>query len=140
MRDAYANANDVIGAAPDFVLGGDYLPYPSDWMRYPPQRGGRAYFFFGEHSNPNAPGWAWDAAVGHTYDNYDNGTLATVQWDDAGGDLDFNDFVVEVAVVRRAWYFTAFASAVVDREALERFDQADPTRFNRPPRDESTRG
>jgi hypothetical protein len=42
--------------------------------------------------------------IGHSYDIYENGTLSTVRYDDTGGDRDFNDLVLEVAVVgRRSW-------------------------------------
>jgi len=61
------------------------------------------------------------------YDIYDNGTLATVQWDDAGGDRDFNDLVVEVAVVRRRRFFDDLVLASEDEHALRRFvDEIEP--------------
>lgn len=136
MRDAYASANDIIGLLPDFVLGGDYRPHPSEWLSYPPQAAGRAYFFLGEHRDPSQVNWSWDAAVGHDYDIYDYGTLATVQWDDAGGDRDFNDLVVEVAVIRRPLYFTGLKVAEADPTALASFkSEIEPgLRTRRPPR------
>jgi hypothetical protein len=127
MRDGQPSLTVVLGALPDWVLGGDYRPYPSDWLKFPPQRGSRTYFFAGEHRDPTGSVWRWDAAVGHTYDIYDNGTLATVQWDDTGGDRDFNDLVVEVAVVRRSRYFGDLVLAERDEEALKRFaDEIEP--------------
>ena len=134
MRGASATVTDVLGASPDWVLGGDYRPYPSDWLKYPTQQGGRTYFLAGEHRDPSQPSWRWDAAVGHVYDIYDNGTLATVQWDDAGGDLDFDDFVVEVAVVRRRRFFDDLVVAERDPDALKRFaDEIEP-KLERPDR------
>jgi hypothetical protein len=134
MRGANATVTDVIGAVPDWVLGGDFRPHPSDWQKYPVQQGGRTYFFAGEHRNPVGGSWRWDAAVGHTYDIYDNGTLATVQWDDAGGDRDFNDLVVEVAVVRRRRFFEDLVLAQRDDSALQRFvDDIEP-KLERPDR------
>jgi hypothetical protein len=121
MRGPNATVTDVIGATPDWVLGGDYRPYPSEWFKYPPQQGGRTYFFAGEHRNPAETVWRWDDAVGHSYDIYDNGTLATVQWDDAGGDRDFNDLIVEIAVVRRFRYFHELVLAERDEPAFKRF-------------------
>ncbi|HVT91869.1 MAG TPA: hypothetical protein VHD76_03415 [Bryobacteraceae bacterium] len=89
---------------PNFVLGGDFTPHPSDWNRFPTQAGERFYWFFGQFRNPASGGWHPDAAVGHSYDIYENGTLSTVQYDDTGGDRDFNDLIVEVAIVgRRSW-------------------------------------
>ena len=42
--------------------------------------------------------------VGHSYDIYENGTLSIVRCDDIGSDRDFNDFVLEVAIVgRQSW-------------------------------------
>jgi hypothetical protein len=94
---------------PGFVLGGDYTPRPSDWNRFPTQGGERFYWFFGQHRNPASSAWQADTVPGHTlvqhrYDIYENGTLSTVRYDDTGGDLDFNDLILEVAIVgRRSW-------------------------------------
>ena len=89
---------------PNFVLGGDYTPRPSDWNRFPTQSGERFYWFFGQHRNPATTAWQADALVGHSYDIYENGTLSIVRYDDTGGDRDFNDLVLEVAIVgRRSW-------------------------------------
>jgi hypothetical protein len=89
---------------PDFVLGGDFLPHPSEWSRFPTQGGERFYWFFGQNRNPANPTWQADALVGHSYDIYENGTLSTVRYDDTGGDRDFDDLILEVAIVgRRSW-------------------------------------
>lgn len=89
---------------PDWVLGGEYAPRPTEWYKYPTQAGERFYWFLGQHRNPASAAWQADAAVGHSYDLYENGTLSTIRYDDAGGDLDFNDFVLEIALVgRRSW-------------------------------------
>jgi hypothetical protein len=88
----------------NFVLGGDYAPRPSDWNRFPTQAGERFYWFFGQHRNPTTSVWQVDALVGHSYDIYENGTLSIVQFDDTGGDKDFDDLILEVAIVgRRSW-------------------------------------
>jgi hypothetical protein len=138
MRDATASVTDVLGAPPNWVLGGDYLPYPSDWLKFPPQSDGRMYFFAGEHRDPAQSVWRWDAVVGHSYDIYDNGTLATVQWDDTGGDRDFDDLIVEVAVVRRRRFFDEVVSARRDEDALKRFvDEIEP-KLEKPDRSFST--
>lgn len=89
------------GVGPDHVLGGDFRPRPSDWLSFPPQSGNQTYWFRGEHRNPALTDWHADAAAGHKFDIYDNGTLSTVSWDDTGGDRDFNDIIVEVAIVYR---------------------------------------
>ena len=86
---------------PDWVLGGDFTPHPSDWLRFPTQTGQRFYWFFGQHRNPAAGPWTPDAFVGHTYDFYENGTLSTVHYDDTGEDRDLNDLILEVAMVKR---------------------------------------
>jgi hypothetical protein len=93
------------GVPPDYVLGGAFTPSPSDWQKFPVQPGEKDYWFAGEHKPPTASDWRRDAAVGHSYDRYDNGTLSTVGWDDTGGDRDFNDIVLEVAVVYRRFFF-----------------------------------
>ena len=50
-----------------------------------------------------------------------------MQWDDAGGDRDFNDLVVEVAVVRRRRFFDDLVLASEDEHALRRFvDEIEP--------------
>jgi hypothetical protein len=89
---------------PDAILGGDYTPRPSDWQKFPTQRGTRFYFFFGQHRNPASSSWQADALVAHSYDIYENGTLSTIRYDDAGGDRDLDDLVLEAAIVgRRSW-------------------------------------
>jgi hypothetical protein len=133
MRGPSATITDVLGMTPEWVLGGNHRPYPSEWLKYPPQDDGRTYFFAGEHRNPAETAWRWDAAVGHTYDIYDNGTLATVKWDDTGGDRDFDDFVVEVAVVRRPRFFV---DLVLERDeaATKRFAEEVEPKLERPDR------
>jgi hypothetical protein len=115
---------------PDFVLGGDFTPSPSEWFRYPMQTGNRIYWFFGQHRNPASGPWRPDELAGHSYDIYDNGTLSTVQYDDTGGDADMNDFIIEVAVVKRhrpEIVLTAEGQAAVfkrfEREALPRLHE-----------------
>jgi hypothetical protein len=112
---------------PDFVLGGDFTPHPSEWNRYPTQAGERFYWFFGQHRNPATTPWQADALVGHSYDIYENGTLSIVRYDDTGGDRDFNDLVLEVAIVgRRSWKDLAEAenqaavNAKIEKQGLPR--------------------
>jgi hypothetical protein len=105
----------------DALLGGDHTPRPSDWEKFPVQTRPRRYFFHGEHRNPATSTWHRDAAVGHAYELYENGTLSRVGWDDTGGDMDLNDLTVEVAVVRRRRWLDDFTVAEVDEVALARF-------------------
>lgn len=119
---------DAIGAMPDFVLGGSYRPQPSEWVKFPVQSENRMYWFVGEHRNPSATSWQRDAIVGHSFDVYENGTLSTVHFDDAGGDRDMDDFILEVAVVRRRRFFdalepVAFAEADVRRFEADEFPE-----------------
>lgn len=58
---------------PDWILGGEFTPRPSDWFKYPTQSGSRFYWFFGQHRNPAGSAWTADALVGHSYDIYENG-------------------------------------------------------------------
>ena len=107
---------------PNFVLGGDYRPHPSDWYSFPTQGGSRFYWFFGQFRDPANTFWQPDAAVGHSYDIYENGTLSTVQYDDNGSDLDYNDLILEVAIVgRRSWVNLPVATeqAAVNRRIEE---------------------
>lgn len=112
---------------PAFILGGDYTPRPSEWNRFPTQSGQRFYWFFGQHRNPTLAAWRRDALVGHSYDIYENGTLSIVGYDDTGQDRDFDDFVLEVAIVgRRSWKDVtqaedqAAANAEIEKEGLPR--------------------
>ncbi len=131
------------GIDPDWVLGGDYRPYPSDWFKFPPQRGNMTYWFRGDHRNPAQSNWNTDAAVGHSFDIYDNGTLSTVFWDDTGGDRDFNDIILEVAIVFRHAYFRALEPVAQASEAeIKRFMDEDLPRLradDRPPDSVATR-
>ena len=86
---------------PDFVLGGDQRPTPSDWRRYPISQDPAVYWFMGQFRDPAQTIWRRDAIVGHAFDIYERGTLSTVHYDDTGGDGDLNDFILEVAVVAR---------------------------------------
>lgn len=107
---------------PDDVLGGDFTPRPSDWHRFPTQSGERFYFFLGQHRDPATSDWRADALVGHSYDIYENGTLSTVRYDDLGDDRDFDDFVLEVAVVgRRSW--RDIVQAIDQAEVLKEADE-----------------
>jgi hypothetical protein len=54
---------------PDFVLGGDFRPRPSDWLKYAPRSGLAIYFFQGHHRNPANADWVPEAAVGHSLDS-----------------------------------------------------------------------
>jgi hypothetical protein len=49
--------------------------------------------------------------------------LSTVGFDDTGGDRDFDDLVLEVAVVYRNDYFEVFDPPVVDAQEVEAFDR-----------------
>lgn len=101
---------------PDFILGGEYRPRPSDWFKYPTQSGTRFYWFIGQHRNPSGGSWTPDALFGHSYDIYENGTLSRIQYDDTGGDNDLNDFILEAAMVgRRSWLEVAEA---IDQAAV----------------------
>lgn len=103
-NDASLPPSVIQNFPPGFVLGGDYAPRPSDWHRFPTQSGQRFYWFFGQNRNPATSTWQADALVGHSYDIYENGTLSTVQYDDTGKDRDFDDLILEVAIVgRRSW-------------------------------------
>lgn len=106
---------------PNFVLGGDFTPRPSEWFHFPTQRGERFYWFFGQHRNPATTTWHADAAVGHSYDIYENGTLSIVRYDDTGGDRDFNDLVLEVAIVGRASW--GLVTQAVDQAAVNKVIQ-----------------
>jgi hypothetical protein len=106
---------------PDFILGGDFAPSPSEWFRYPMQTGTRFYWFFGQHRNPALGPWRPDAFVGHIYDIYDNGTLSTVHFDDTGGDKDMNDLILQVAVVKRHWPDIVIADGQL--EAYQKFER-----------------
>lgn len=86
---------------PDFVLGGDQHVYATDWMRYPVSSAESYYWFFGQCRNPAQQQWQPDLVVAHIYDIYENGTLSTVHYDDAGGDNDLNDMILEIAIVGR---------------------------------------
>lgn len=114
----------LTGQPPDHVLGGAFTPSPSDWIRFPVQPGEKSYWFAGEHKAPEDSAWSRDAAVGHSFDVYDNGTLSTVGWDDTGGDRDFDDLVMEVAVVYRRKFFDTLAPPRMSAEEKKRIGEA----------------
>jgi hypothetical protein len=111
---------------PDWVLGGDYLPYPSDWLKYPPRYRDLSvgYWFVGENRDPSQPNWEYDDANGHSYDIYENGFLTTLQWEDVGGvNGDFNDLIMEIAVVRRRPFVFERAPAQRVKELGQRLEE-----------------
>jgi hypothetical protein len=130
------------GIGPDHVLGGDFTPYPSDWVKFPVQPGNQMYHFRGEYRDPAQAQWRADAAAGHSFDIYDHGTLSTASWDDTGGDRDFDDIILEVAIVYRRGYFdrvSATVDAVAD-DVFRKFLLEDFPKIRadeRPPADES---
>lgn len=125
MLSGSSSITDPIFAPPDFVLGGDFRPYPSDWVKWPVQSENRMYWFVGEHRNPAGTTWQRDAMVGHSFDIYEHGTLSTVQFDDTGGDRDLNDFILEVAVVRRRRFLDVFESVEYVKAEIEGFGESE---------------
>ena len=96
-------------------MGGDQTPRPSEWEKFPVQARPRRYFFHGEHRNPAGSTWNRDAAVGHSYDIYENGTLSRVGWDDTGGDMDLNDLIVDNSqALEMANIYTNILSSTLD--------------------------
>ena len=79
-------------------LGGDAAPQSSPWFSFGPVLGPWIYWFFGQHHRDQE--WYPDYAVGHIFDEYENGTLSHVWYEDTGADRDFDDFRIEVAVER----------------------------------------
>ena len=129
MAPAGSSPIPLLGTTPDHVLGGDHPPRPSDWVKFPVQSGPKDYWFAGEHRNPAQTTWQGDASVGHSFDRYDNGTLSTVGWDDAGGDLDYDDLTMEVAVVYRRSYFDVLTDILTSEASLERFVREELPKF-----------
>jgi hypothetical protein len=115
------DALEVLASPPDYVLGGDSQPYPSDWLKFPPQQGEMYYWFGGEHRDPTAPDWEWDTSVGHSFDIYEHGTMSTVGFDDTSEDRDMNDLTLEVAIVYRQDYFGLLTQAIRREAELQRF-------------------
>jgi len=113
----------LIGQPPDYILGGDFAPTPSDWLKFPVRTTDQGYWFAGEHKPANGTGWLRDSSVGHSYDIYDNGTLSTVGWDDTGQDRDYDDLVLEVAVVRRHLYFPDLNGIALTPDEATRFER-----------------
>jgi hypothetical protein len=56
------------------------------------------YYFVGEFLNNNGK-WVTDYGSDHSWDLYSNGFLATLVFDDSGADDDFNDLVMEIALM-----------------------------------------
>jgi hypothetical protein len=113
----------LIGQPPDYVLGGDFAAMPSGWLKFPVRTTDQGYWFAGEHKPANGTSWLRDFSVGHSYDIYDNGTLSTVGWDDTGEDRDYDDFILEVAVVRRHFYFPDLSGIALTADEVARFER-----------------
>jgi hypothetical protein len=129
MAPSGSNPSLLLGTTPDHILGGDYRPYPSDWVKFPVQSGPKDYWFAGEYRNPSEPSWRGDASVGHSYDRYDNGTISSVGWDDTGGDLDYDDLMMDVAVVYRRSYFDLLGAAITSDSDIQRFVQEELPKY-----------
>jgi hypothetical protein len=129
MAPLGTNPISLLGVTPDWVLGGDFRPTPSDWVKFPVQSAPKDYWFGGEYRNPTQATWRWDASVGHSFDQYENGTLSTVGWDDTGGDKDYDDLIMEVAVVYRRSYFDVLEAEVLTQAALRRFTRQDLPKY-----------
>jgi len=125
MAPEGTNPLSLLLQPPHHVLGGDHRPTPSDWVRFPVQKGPQYYWFAGEHRPPTQPDWRRDASVGHVFDRYQNGTLSTVGWDDAGGDLDYDDLTMEVAVVYRWHVFESLETITLADAEIERYTRSE---------------
>ncbi|MCW3074590.1 MAG: peptidase astacin [Flaviaesturariibacter sp.] len=79
----------------DLVLGGG-RPAPGSWHALPVQSGGTTYFIGGQYHNN---GWLWDTSVQVRREQYEHGVYYTFGFNDMSGEADFNDHIVEVAVV-----------------------------------------
>lgn len=88
------------GSAPDWVLGGARPTRQTDWLQYAPTDAFGRYWFTGVHRVHDGEDWRPDIFVGYTRDAFEQGTLTTIYYDDTAGDLDADDLVIEVAVVR----------------------------------------
>jgi hypothetical protein len=90
----------VPGENPDAGMGGEIWPSPTDWSAFPEQTGpDTTYYWFGHyHKNRR---WHPDKGIRVKGDRYENGLLVTLFFDDTGEDWDFDDFIIEVAMVFR---------------------------------------
>lgn len=134
MSPYMSGPTPLMGVPPDFLLGGDHRPYPTDWVKFSVQSGPKDYWFAGEHRNPAQPNWQRNASVGHSFDRYVNGTLSTVGWDDSGGDRDYNDLIMEVAVVYRRSYLPVFEMALARDAGFDRFLSEDLPKLHASPK------
>jgi hypothetical protein len=125
MLGGSSTMTDAIFTPPDHVLGGAFRPYPSDWVKWPTQTQNRMYWFVGEHRNPTTTTWQRDAMVGHTFDIYERGTLSTVHFDDTGSDRDLDDFILEVAVVRRRRWVDVLEPLPYVKSEIEGFEASE---------------
>ncbi len=106
----------LAGLMPDAVLGGDDPVPVGRWAALAPQPGEMAYWFSAELRDPVSLVWEPAASVGHSQAVFEHGTLSTVAWNGAGGARDYDDLVLEVAIVRRDAWFERLHAAVVERE------------------------
>jgi hypothetical protein len=79
------------------LLGGAHPPATSPWRTFGPSAESKVYWFFGQHSAAGV--WTPDAGVGHIFDLYTSGTMSYVRFDDTGKDRDFDDYMLEIAVL-----------------------------------------
>jgi hypothetical protein len=106
----------LAGLMPDAVLGGDDVVPAGRWVALAPQPGEMAYWFSAEMRDPVSLVWEPAASVGHSHAVHEHGTLSTVAWNGAGHERDYDDLVLEVAIVRRGAWFEQLHAAVVERE------------------------
>ena len=52
-----SNPFQLLQVPPDAGLGGDFTPRPSDWQKYPVQRGPKDYWFGGQYRDPAGGAW-----------------------------------------------------------------------------------
>ncbi len=80
---------------PDMVLGGG-IPSPGFWYAFPAQNSTMTYFIGGQYYNNK---WLLDTGVHVLRERYTNGLYYTFRFNDMPGNNDYNDFIIEVAVV-----------------------------------------
>jgi hypothetical protein len=82
---------------PNLSIGGS-VPRPGHWFSLPAQNGATTYYVGSEY---NLNGWKRAGGVHVRRERHTNGFYYTLGFDDMPGHIDYNNHVVEVAVLLR---------------------------------------
>ncbi len=84
---------------PEMLIGGEHLPAVSAWQPMQPRNGEFTYVLGGNYHQEST--WRWSYGLDVREDRYTGGWHVRLRFESSGQEADYNDFMVELAIVWR---------------------------------------